>query len=382
MKIAIVHDWILGMRGGEKVLEALCELFPDADLFTLIHKKGSGSEIIEKRNIHTSFMNRLPFATKLYKHYNIFSPFAIEQFDLSEYDLVISSSHQAAKGVITGPDTLHISYIHTPVRYYWDQYYEYFSRWPRIIKPFIALVGTFFRMWDISNTNRVDHIFANSQFVARRIKKFYNRESEVIYPPVNTTRFGKIPHIADDYYIMVSALTPNKKIDIAIEACNMSKRKLKIIGKGMDEGLLKKMAGSTVEILTNINDEELDSLYTKAKGFIFTSVEDFGIAPVEAMAAGIPVIAYAKGGALETVINGKTGIFFHEPSPQNLIDALTRFEQMKWNRQEIKEHGASFAKERFMNEVASAINRYLGYDIKVQIQEPVLISQQRKHTAS
>lgn len=358
MKVAVIHDWLTGMRGGERVLEAILEVFPKAHIYTMVYKKGSVSKSIEKHHIHTSFINKLPFATKLYKHYNMFYPFAVEQYDLRNYDLVISSSHVAAKGVITGPDTLHISYIHTPVRYYWDQFNEYFDHFLVPLKPLIAIVATFFRIWDISNTNRIDCIIANSKFVARRIKKYYNRDAVVIYPPVDVQRFTTIHHTSSDYYVIVSQLVPYKRIDIAIQAFNTNGKKLKIIGKGFYQEKLKHMVTGDIEFLGRITDTELNTVYQHAKGFIFNAVEDFGIAPIEAQAAGIPVIAYGHGGICETVIDEKTGVFYTEQNADSLNNAIDRFELMHFDEHIIKQQASQFSKERFLQELQKQLPPY------------------------
>ncbi|MBI5238272.1 MAG: glycosyltransferase [Deltaproteobacteria bacterium] len=323
------------MRGGEKVLEALCELFPDADLFTLLHIPGAVSGTIEKRRIKTSFIQSLPLAKKRYRYYLPLFPLAVEGFDLKGYDLVISSSHCAAKGVIPGPDALHISYIHSPMRYVWDMYGEYFGKARGLSGLLIRLSAHYLRLWDSSSTSRVDFFVANSNHVAKRIMRYYRRDSSVIYPPVDVSRFSIAGRAPGDYYLIVSAFAPYKRLDIAVEAFNMLGKRLIIAGTGQEEKRLKAMAGKNIEFLGWKGDTEVAELYRNCRALVFPGTEDFGITPVEAMACGRPVIAHGKGGALETVRglnapegagNNPTGIFFYEQTARALKDAVEAFE--------------------------------------------------------
>lgn len=298
MRVALVHDWLTGMRGGENVLEALCEIFPEAGLYTLIHIPGSVSRAIENRKIHTSFLQRLPMAGKRYRSFLPLFPLAIEGFDLSGYDLIVSTSHCVAKGVIPPPGALHISYIFTPMRYVWDQYRMYFGegRTGWLTSRVIRVAAHYLRMWDVASSSRVDEFVSISAHVANRVEKYYRRTSPVIYPPVDCTRFS-INTASGDYYLIVSAFAPYKRLDIAIEAFNrMGARKLRIIGKGQDESRLKKMAGPNIEFLGWRTNEEIAGYYAGCRALIFPGEEDFGIVPLEAMASGRPVIAYGKGG--------------------------------------------------------------------------------------
>src|SRR3989338_5983552 len=345
MKVAIIHDWLTGMRGGEKCLEIFCELFPDADLYTLIHIPGSVSKTIEERNIKTSFIQKIPGVEKHYRSFLPLFPLAIEGFDLKGYDLILSSSHCVAKGIIPPPNAIHISYVHTPMRYVWDSYHHYFGKgrvnW--FSGKVISIFAHYLRMWDATSSNRVDYFMANSNHVAKRIEKYYRRKSDVIYPPIDCNKFTlseipQSPHFLKGgeggFYLIVSAFAPYKRIDIAIEAFNRLGLRLKIIGEGQDEKRLKKFAKSNIEFLGRQHDNTLKEYYSKCKALIFPGEEDFGIVPVEAMASGRPVIAYGKGGALETVIplNHKseekpTGIFFYEQTPEVLIGAVKYFEK-------------------------------------------------------
>jgi glycosyltransferase involved in cell wall biosynthesis len=316
VRVALVHDWLTGMRGGEKVLEALCELYPDADLFTLLHVPGKLSPTIENRTIRTSFVQRLPRARTAYRNYLPLFPTAIEQFDLRGYDLVLSSSHCVAKGVITQPATCHFSYIHTPMRYVWELYHDYFGEdkigWLR--RQVVPVVTNYLRMWDVASAGRVDEYIANSHHVARRILKHYHREATVINPPVDTDLFA-LSERRDDFFLIVSALAPYKRIELAIETFNALRLPLKIVGIGEQAERLRALAGPTVEMLGWQPDEAVRDLYQRCRAFVFPQEEDFGITPLEAQACGKPVIAFGKGGALETVV----GVYAEDGTPGRFL---------------------------------------------------------------
>ena len=366
MKVALIHDWLTGMRGGEKCLECFCELFPDADLYTLLHAKGRCSDIIEKMNIITSFIDRAPYKERCYRHMLPLFPVAIERFILKDYDLVLSSSHCVAKGIIPGPDALHVSYVHSPMRYVWDMYDDYFGkgRVNFIMDKIISFFATYLRTWDVVSSARVDHFIANSNHVARRIEKYYRRKASVIYPPVDIDRF-RISDTTDDYYLIVSALVSYKKVNLAIEAFNQLGLPLKIVGTGPDEAMLKKMAGPTIEFLGWAQDGTLSDLYSRCKAFVFPGEEDFGITPLEAMASGRPVIAYAKGGALETVrgleLGNPTGVFFKEQSRDALVAAIEQFEKNPalFKTDAIRRHASGWSRNRFKEEVAGTLEDLL-----------------------
>jgi glycosyltransferase involved in cell wall biosynthesis len=356
IKVALVHDWLTGQRGGEKVLEVLAEIFPEAPIYTLFHIKGSQSLAIEKRVIRTSFLQKMPFLEKKYRYYLPLFPLAVELFDLGEYDLVISSSHCVAKGVIPPPDCLHVSYIHSPVRYAWNQYFSYFpperlsflSR--RLIPPVIHRL----RIWDESSSARVDHFVANSDNVARRILKYYRREADVIPPPADTEFFRPSedePSRAD--YLIVSALVAYKRIDLAIEAFNRSGDRLTIVGSGPDLGKLKKMARSNIVFLGHVSADELRAHYQKARALLLPGEEDFGITAVEAQACGTPVIAYGRGGALESVVPGETGVFFSDLTAAGLSGALDKFQGMKLNKSAIRANAEKFSRRAFRQRMAA-----------------------------
>jgi len=302
-RVALVHDWLTGMRGGERCLETLCDLFPEADLFTLLHVRGSVSEMIERRRIHTSAIQSLPFVKRRYRHYLPFFPWAIERLDLDGFDLILSGSHCVAKGVKVPPGALHIAYIYTPMRYIWDLQDAYVGpgRMGPLSRALLRAVAGRLRRWDLEANARVDHFAAISRHVAGRIWRYYGREAEVIYPPVQTARFG-IAVRTDDYYLLAGAFAPYKRLDLAVAAFNRLRRRVVIVGDGQEGRRLRRMAGPTIEFLGWRPDDEVAALLARCRALIFPGEEDFGILPVEAMACGRPVIAYGKGGVTETVV--------------------------------------------------------------------------------
>ncbi|ODS32218.1 MAG: glycosyltransferase [Candidatus Scalindua rubra] len=374
MKVALVHDWLTGMRGGEKVLEVFCELFPHAHLYTLLHNKGSVSKTIESMDIRTSFVQNLPLKKNNYRYYLPVFPSAIEKFDLRGYDVVLSSSHCVAKGVITDSKTLHVCYCFTPMRYIWDMYDQYFTRERSNIftKWSISLVLSYLRKWDVASSQRVNKFVAISDYVAKRIEKYYDRESDIIYPPVDCSYFKPIPSNGD-FYLMVSPLAPNKRVDIAIKAFNKLGLSLKIIGSGQEERKLRKIAEKNVKLMGWQSDEIVREHYATCKALIFPGEDDFGIVPLEAQACGRPVIAYGGGGALETIVpldsdrlnaksvNGKaaTGIFFYEHTPESLAQAIIHFEGIKdlFNKQEIRENAESFDRAIFKDKIRNYVEQ-------------------------
>ncbi len=370
LKVAIVHDWLLSPRGGERVLEALCEVFPQAEIFTLVHKKGTTFPAIEKRKIHTSYLNRIPRIEKFYRYLLPLFPSAIENFRLEGFDLVLSSSHCVAKGVIPDPGSLHISYCYTTMRYAWDQRHQYFGTGFKqaIVSPFLH----YLRIWDVTSSARVDEFIAISHFVAERIEKYYRRSADVVFPFVDTERFRPTHGERGDYYLVVSAFAPYKKVELAIQACEQLNRKLYIVGGGQDAKKLKLHAGGNTTFLGNLPDEELPDLYAGARAFLFPGMEDFGITPLEAMASGTPVIAYGAGGALETVENGKTGLFFYTQNPEGLADAIVRFEAQKENftPQACRERALAFSKGRFSRDILAIVARHLHQKEAPQITGP------------
>ncbi len=366
-KIALVHDWLTGMRGGEKVLEAICEIFPEADLYTLLYTHGSVSKIIADRKIFTSFLQKLPNIEKNYRFYLVFMPLIISQFDLSDYDLVISSNHCVAKGVKIGKNTLHICYCHTPMRYIWDMYEVYFGKNSKaglLSKLAMKILRKPLQVWDVETSKYVTCFVANSENVKERIKRIYNRDSVVIYPPVDTD-FYTLPQQPKrgNYYLVVSAFAPYKRIDIVIEAFKKLNFNLKIIGSGQQEKYIKYLAKGckNIELLGWQSNEVIRYHYQNAKALIFPAEEDFGIVPVEAQACGCPVIAFRKGGALETVIENKTGIFFDDQTPQSIIEAVNNFENKinTFKPEVLRENAIRFSKSNFIREFKNLIKNYI-----------------------
>lgn len=372
MKVAIVHDWLTGMRGGEKCLEVFCELFPRADIYTLLHAPGAVSPIIEEHRIRTSFIQRMPRAVDSYRYYLPFFPLAVRRFDLTGYDLVLSSSHCVAKGVRVAAGTCHISYTHTPMRYIWDQYDAYFGngRAGPLVGGGMRMLRPWLQRWDIATSRNVHYFIANSRFVAQRIRRYYARDAAVIHPPVDVGAFSASSR-DDGFYLMVTALAPYKRVDLAIEAFNRLGAPLKIIGSGQDEARLRALAGPNVELCGWRSDRELRMAYAGCRALIFPGEEDFGIVPVEAMASGKPVIAFGRGGALETVVpmtdgdaipphfkqRVPTGVFFGLQTADALVEAVRYFEARRgrFDAIGIRRHAESFSRARFKDEVGRFI---------------------------
>jgi glycosyltransferase involved in cell wall biosynthesis len=360
-KIALVHDWLTGMRGGEKVLEVLCELYPQATLFTLLHNKGSVSRVIEEMEIHTSFIDRLPCKSGRYRNYLPLFPRAIESFDFSGYDLILSTSHAVAKGARPAPGALHICYCHTPMRYVWEQYDQYFG--PGRANPLTRAAMSFFaprlRKWDAGSSSRVHAFVANSQNVAERIRQYYQRTADVIYPPVSVDQFS-VSEADDGYYLIVSALVPYKRVDLAVEAFKRSGERLLIVGTGPESGRLQSLASRNIEFLGWQPDTELAGLYARCRALIFPGIEDFGIVPLEAMASGKPVVAFGQGGALETVVDDPqraTGVFFREQTPEALREALVKLHDLKLNPHTIRAHAEQFDRKIFKENYRRYVER-------------------------
>ncbi|WP_419246728.1 glycosyltransferase family 4 protein [Serratia sp. NFX21] len=363
--IGIVADWLVTFAGAEKVIKEFFSIYPDADLYSVVDFLSD--DIRENFNGHhakTTFIQRLPKAKRNYQKYLPFMPLAIEQLDVSQHNVILSSSHAVAKGVLTGPDQLHICYIHSPIRYAWDLQHQYLreSGLNRGIKGTLAKwILHKIRMWDYRTANGVDHFVANSQFIARRVKKVYGRHADVIYPPVDVERFN-FQSDKDDYYVTASRLVPYKRVDLIVEAFTaMPDKKLVVIGDGSEIDKIKSKAGKNIEILGYQSNEILQKYMEKAKAFVFAAEEDFGITPVEAQACGTPVIAYGKGGSLETVrpygVTNPTGVFFEEQTVSSLKEAVLKFEYIKDEIKYIdcRNHAVKFSSERFRKEMASYI---------------------------
>jgi glycosyltransferase involved in cell wall biosynthesis len=360
LRTALVHDWLTGMRGGEKVLDAICELYPDAPLYCLVHIPGSVSPRIERRRIVTSIIQGLPGSHHFYRQYLPLFPAAIELFDLDGYDLVISTSHCAAKAVIARGGAVHVDYCHSPMRYAWDQFDEYFGVAQvgrvrnRLLRPVMASLAR----WDRATAERVDSFVANSRYVAGRIRRYYNRGSTVVYPPVDTA-FYRPP---DDHghprsrFLIVSALVPYKRLDVAIDACRRVRVPLTIVGTGPERARLEREAGGDVEFLGWRSDEEIRTLYQHAKAVLLPGVEDFGMVPVEAQACGSPVVALNEGGAAESVIDGETGVLVGDRSVAAFADGLTRVSSVTFDQGHVRNNALRFSKEAFLEGFRGAIS--------------------------
>lgn len=364
MKVAIIHDWLVTYAGAEKVLEQMIEIFPEADIFSVVDFLPDGERaFIKNKKVTTSFIQRLPFAKKKYRQYLPLMPLAVEQIDVSAYDLIISSSHAVAKGVLTGPDQLHISYVHSPIRYAWDLQHQYLqeARLERGLKGWIAkLILHNIRIWDARTANGVDHFIANSHFIARRIWKVYRREADVIYPPVDIDAFT-MKEEKENFYLTASRMVPYKRIDLIVQAFSkMPEKNLIVIGDGPDFAKIQAKAGKNVKLLGYQPFEVLKDHMQRAKAFVFAAEEDFGITPVEAQACGTPVIAYGKGGALETVIDieqgNPTGVFFKEQMVESIVSAVNIFEKHAFSPENCRANAEKFAVSQFRKKFVSHVH--------------------------
>src|SRR5947209_4196283 len=352
MKVAIVHYWLVGMRGGEKVIEALCEMYPQADIFTHVYDPEMISDRIRRHRIIPTYINALPRATRMYKSYLPLMPLALEQLDLRGYDLVISSESGPAKGVIPPPDALHVCYCHTPMRYIWNMYHEYRAGAGRMTRLAMPPLAHYLRMWDVASAARVDSFVANSTTVARRIRRYYGADSAVIHPPVDTAAFSiAAPSELGDYYLMAGELVSYKRPDLAVRAFNEMKLKLVIIGGGdmLDE--VRRLAGPTVTVMGSQPFDVLKQHYARCRALVFPGEEDFGMVPVEAMASGRPVIAFGRGGATETVVDGVSGIFFADQSVEAISMAVRSLANIALDPEKIAAHANQFGRDQFFQKM-------------------------------
>jgi glycosyltransferase involved in cell wall biosynthesis len=362
-EVAIVHDWLTGMRGGERVLEVLCERYPQAELFTLLHIPGSVSATIERATIHTSLLQHLPGIGRYYRQCLPLFPTLVEQFDLARFDLVISSSHCAVKSVIVRPGAVHICYCHTPMRYAWDQFEAYFGR-ERLGPALHALARRAMARlarWDRATAVRVHRYLTNSQHVARRIERYYNRHASVVYPPVDTSFFCPTDSTAapEDSCLIVSALVPYKRIEVAIEACRLAGVPLNIVGDGPERPRLERAAqesGASVTFFGRLSDEGVLAQYRRASMLLMPGEEDFGIAPLEAQACGRPVVALGRGGAVETIVHGQTGVLVDEPTPGAFADAIRSAKNCRFDPAVIRRHAERFGRNRFGDEIEQLVD--------------------------
>jgi glycosyltransferase involved in cell wall biosynthesis len=361
VKTAFIHDWLNGMRGGEKVLEEMLDFFPDADIHTLFLEEENISEKIKAHRIIPSSLNQYGFIRKRYKHFLPLFPTAIESFDLSGYDVIISISHCAAKGIIPPPDAVHISYVNSPMRYIWDQYYSYFGKARGLKKWFIKRQVSKLRGWDVTASARVDHFIGNSEFIKKRIRKYYRRDAEVIHPPVDTDFYQPADNPQRDYFLTVSALVPYKGNHLLIDTFNKSGDPLIIVGKGPEEKKLKKLAGPNITFKKNLPAEELKKLYQHAAAFVFAGVEDFGIVFVEAQACGTPVVAYKKGGVLD-IVTEESGVLFPEQSAEAIAAAIDKIKKNPLNPSIIRQNSLQFSKENFKKTFKEFLDRHINAD--------------------
>lgn len=351
-RVALVHDWLVGQGGGERVLKCMHEIWPEAPIYTLVYDEDKAPRWLRGCDVRTTYIQGWPGGRTHHKYLLSFMPRAWEALDLTGYDLVISSCMSCCKGVITRPDALHVCYCHSPIRYVWDMYYEYFQGASTLKRAFMPGMVHKMRLWDFQAAQRVDRFVANSDYVGKRIKKFYRRDSVTIHPGVEVPD-GPVNEKRGDYYLVVARFVHYKRVDFAIEACNKLGRRLVIIGSGGEEERhLRELAGPTVEFRGHVSDAEMAEAYANAKAFLFPGIEDFGLTPVEAQAHGCPVLAYGEGGALESVVDGETGLLFYEQTVDSLAACIERFETMGGlSAATCREHARGFSNDRFKREL-------------------------------
>lgn len=357
MRVALVHDFLTQFGGAERVLLEIHRLFPHAPIFTSIYAPEAFAGAYDGIDVRTTWLQRVPGARRNFRTLLPFYPSAFESMNLRDFDLVISSTTSFAKGVRVGPATLHVCYMHTPARFLWRPDEYAFDVVPAPARPLFAAVVPFLRRWDVAAAARPNRIVANSRNVAVRIREVYGRESDVLYAPASIEGFTPSPEI-DSYYMVASRLLPYKRVALAIEACNLIGAPLVVTGSGPDEARLRRLAGPTVRFLGHVSDEQRRSLFARARALIVPGIEDFGLVPIEAAAAGRPTVAFAAGGALETVVEGETGIFFREPTASALAEALQSLTPRSFDTNKLVAHARSFAPERFRDALSALIERY------------------------
>ena len=356
MRVALIHYWLTNMRGGERVLEALCEMFPDATIFTHVVDRSKLSDTLNKHDIRTTFISKFPFAASQYQKLLPFMPRALEELDLTDFDLIISSESGPAKGVISRPDAFHLCYCHSPMRYIWDLYPHYLNEAGFLARHVFPGIAHRLRKWDVTSAARVDQFVANSNFVRQRINKFYRRDSAVIHPPVAVSEFAKARVDGPgEYYLAAGELVGYKRFDLVVDAFTQLGLSLKVIGDGEQFKDLKRRSGPSVEFLGRVDFGELKRRFGECKALVFPGEEDFGIVPVEVMAAGRPVIGYGRGGILDTVVDGKTGLLFKEQTVEALTDAILRFESQTFDADAIIAHAAGFSNDVFKENIAQLL---------------------------
>lgn len=360
MKVAIIHYWLVGMRGGEKVIEALCEMYPEADIFTHVYAPEMISENIRRHKVIPTFINSLPRASRMYKTYLPLMPMALEQLDLRGYDLVISSESGPAKGIIPAAGALHVCYCHTPMRYIWNMYHDYRKGAGRVARLMMPPMSHYLRMWDVTSAARVDSFVANSATVATRIRRYYGADSVVIHPPVDTDAFSiAAPSELGDYYLMAGELVSYKRPDLAVRAFNEMKQKLVVVGGGEMLDEIRRLAGPTITVLGSQPFDVLKQHYARCRALIFPGEEDFGMVPVEAMASGRPVVAFGRGGATETVESGMSGVFFAEQTVEAISSAVGSLAAVEINPEKIAAHAKQFGRNQFFQKMRGHIDDLL-----------------------
>ena len=356
MKVAIIHYWLISSRGGEKVLEEVCKLYPEADIYTHIYDTKALTPTLKKHKIFTTFISKLPFAKKLYKIYLPLMPRALEELDLSDYDLIISSESGPAKGIIPGPSAIHVCYCHSPMRYIWDKYNVYKNNSNIFIKFFMKIFFSGIRQWDSISANRVDKFIANSNHVKKRIKKYYRREAEVIHPPVDIDKFHIQKMHGDSFFLWVGELVSYKRPDILINAFNSLNMNLEVIGSGPEENKLKRIAGKNIVFHGKVSDEMLIEKYSTCKALILPGEEDFGIVPVEALASGKPVIGLNKGGLRDIINNEHIGVLYDNENEDSLIQAIKEFEKkFEFDPLKCRERAKEFSVKTFSEKIKNSI---------------------------
>lgn len=352
MRVAVVHDYFANLGGSDTVARALYDLYPSADLYALlVYARNREAEILRGVRMRTSFLQTLPLAQRTHQPFLPLMPFAIEAFDLRAYDLILSSSHTVAHGALPAPNALHICYCHTPMRYAWDMERHYLAELPALARPFMRLLMSRLREWDVTAAARVDHFIANSNFVAQRIQKYYRRDATIIPPPVDTNFYTLQNTPRQEYYLVAGRLTGYKRVDVVIEAFRSSDKKLVVIGDGPERKRLEGRAGANVMFLGATSREILREHFSRARALLFPGLEDFGIVPLEAQATGCPVIAYGAGGVLDTVRDGEAGVLFAEQTAESLRDAIARFETLTLNANALRAHALDFSQEKFNSRI-------------------------------
>lgn len=359
MRVAIVHYWLVGMRGGEKVIEAMCRMFPEADIFTHVYVPSAISAQIRAHRVNTTFINSLPFAPKLYKRYLPLMPMALEQLDLRNYDLIISSESGPAKGIIPPPGSIHVCYCHSPMRYIWNMYHEYRARSGLITKWLMPPIAHYVRSWDSVSSNRVDHYVANSRTTRTRIQRYYRRDAAVIPPPVAVDDFEVAPNEVSDFYLMVGELVPYKRPDLAIDTFKQNGLPLVVIGGGEMLDVIRRQAAPNIKVLGPQPFSVLRHHYARCRALIFPGEEDAGIVPLEALASGRPVVAYGRGGATETVVEGVSGTFFYEQSCESLQAAINALDRIEVNPRMLMAHAERFSTDKFVSTFREHIDRFV-----------------------